>query len=84
MNAYLIIKIILKIVLDCLILFVSICLLFSIYYLFHGSFELYPTEEQIEKAKIASVMLGMISLVFDIILVKFRVKILKKEKGANT
>ena len=68
-----------RIVLDCLIIIITLCFIFSIYCFFSKSFELYPTEEQIEKVKIVSAFFGIISLIIDITLIKFREKMFKKE-----
>ena len=63
-----------KLVLNILIVFVSLILLISIIYYFNGSLEMYPTEEQIEKVKIVSAVIGIISLISDIFLIKLRLK----------
>ena len=63
-----------KLILNILILFISLILLISIIYYFNGSLEMYPTEEQIEKVKIVSAVIGIISLISDIFLIKLRLK----------
>ena len=57
-----------------LIVFVSLILLVSIISYFNGSLEMYPTEEQIEKVRIVSVVIGITSLISDIFLIKLRLK----------
>ncbi|MBD5469941.1 MAG: hypothetical protein HDR19_02135 [Lachnospiraceae bacterium] len=54
-------------------LFLSIVIfLISIYLFFHGSFEMFPTEEQEEKAKIFATFLGVLSFVVGVLLAKWR------------
>lgn len=44
----------------------------SIYLFFHGSFEMFPTEEQEEKAKIAAMLFGILSFTVGVLLAKLR------------
>lgn len=44
----------------------------SIYLFFHGSFEMFPTEEQDEKIKIAAALLGVLSFAVGVFLAKLR------------
>lgn len=44
----------------------------SICWFFHGSFEMFPTEEQDEKMKIAAVLLGILSFTVGVLLAKWR------------
>ena len=58
--------------LNILIIFVSIFLLISIIWFFTGSSEMYPTEEQEEKIRIVSLLLGTICLIIDTVLIRIR------------
>ena len=44
----------------------------SIYLFFHGSFEMFPTAEQEEKAKIFATFLGTLSFAVGVLLAKLR------------
>lgn len=44
----------------------------SIYLFFHGSFEMFPTEEQDEKAKIFATFLGTVSFTVGVLIAKLR------------
>ena len=61
-----------KWILNVLIIFISIIILISIFYFFNGSLEMYPTEEQKEKVKIVSSIIGSICLIVDIILIRLK------------
>ena len=63
-----------KWILNILIAFISLILLISIVSYFNGSLEMYPTDEQLEKVRIVSVVIGIISLISDIFLIKLRLK----------
>ena len=63
-----------KWILNILIIIVSLILLISIVSYFNGSLEMYPTEEQIEKVRIISVVIGIISLISDMFLIRLRLK----------
>ena len=52
----------------------SFIILISVFCFFYGSFEMFPTSEQIEKVKIASFVVGLISLIIDIVLLRLRIK----------
>ena len=54
-------------------IFLSIVIfLTSIYLFFHGSFEMFPTEEQEGKAKITAMLLGVLSFAVGVLLAKLR------------
>ena len=63
-----------KWILNILIAIVSLILLISIVSYFNGSLEMYPTEEQIKKVRIISVVIGIISLISDMFLIRLRLK----------
>ena len=63
-----------KRILNILIAIISLILLISIVSYFNGSLEMYPTEEQIEKVRIVPVVIGIISLISDMFLIKLRLK----------
>ena len=50
-------KKIMRIILDIFIAVLLLCFIFSLYWLIHGSFEMMPTEEQQEKARIGAMLL---------------------------
>lgn len=61
-----------KILLNILIYITNFILLISIFYLFNGSMEMYPTIEQLEKVRITSLVVIIICLVIDVILFKIK------------
>ena len=65
-------KRILMILLNLWILLNIVIFLTSIYLFFHGSFEMFPTEEQEEKAKIFATFLGVLSFTVGVLLAKLR------------
>ena len=54
-----------------IIIFTSMIVV-GILYFFNGSLEMVPTEEQIEKARICSVMLIIIGVISDVILIMLK------------
>lgn len=54
-----------KLLMDIGIIIATFFVIFFIYYFFNGSFELYPTSEQDEKARIAAILFFYISYVID-------------------
>lgn len=73
-----ILRIIMKIVLDFGIFVVAVVFLMSICYFIHGSFEWFPTEEQMEKARIAAAFLGTLCLTVGALLLACRIKLGRK------
>ncbi len=73
-----ILKIIMKIVLDFGIFVDAVWFLMSIYCFIHGSFEWFPTEEQMEKARIAAAFFGTLWLTLGAILLACRIKLGRK------
>ncbi|MDE7206866.1 MAG: hypothetical protein K2N90_06885, partial [Lachnospiraceae bacterium] len=65
----------LLILLDIWIFLNIVIFLTSIFLFFHGSFEMYPTEEQDEKMKIAAAFLGILSFAVGALLTTCRVKL---------
>lgn len=65
-------KKILMILLDLWILLNIVIFISSIYLFFHGSFEMFPTEEQDEKMRIAAALLGILSFTVGVLLAKLR------------
>lgn len=55
-------------------------ILLSIFYLFNGSMEMYPTIEQLEKVRIISLIVVIICLVIDVVLFKIKRKLNLKVK----
>ena len=63
-----------KRILSVLIIIISVILLVSLFCFFNGSLEMHPTEEQNEKTKIASSIIGGICIIIDVILKRLRTK----------
>lgn len=64
-----------KILLNIFIYITNFILLISIFYLFNGSMEMYPTIEQLEKVRITFLIVIIICLVTDVVLFKIKRKI---------
>jgi len=69
-----------KILLNIIIFITNFIILLSIFYLFNGSMEMYPTIEQLEKVRITSLVVIIICLVIDVILFKIKRKLNLKVK----
>lgn len=69
-----------KILLNIIICITNFIILSSIFYLFNGSMEMYPTIEQSEKVRITSFSVIIICLAIDVILFKLKRKLNLKEK----
>lgn len=69
-----------KILLNIVICITNFIILLSIFYLFNGSMEMYPTIEQLEKVKITSLVVIIICLVIDVVLFKIKRKFNLKVK----
>lgn len=66
-------------ILLCIGIFLNIVILLtSIACFVHGSFEMFPTEEQMEKTKIASAFFGILSFSVGAILATCMVKLIRK------
>lgn len=63
-----------KVILNIGIIIATIVTLLGVLYFFNGSLEMYPTEEQIEKAKIGASVIIMVGLVADIVLIRLASK----------
>jgi hypothetical protein len=63
-----------KIILNIAITVMTIVLILGVCWFFMGSLEMYPTAEEIEKARIAALMIAGIALAADCILILLRVK----------
>ena len=63
-----------KIILSIAITVMTIVLILGVCWFFMGSLEMYPTAEEIEKARIAALMIAGIALAADCILIWLRVK----------
>ena len=61
-----------NIVLNIGIIIFTFMIVVGILYFLNGSFEMVPTEEQIEKARICSVMLIVIGVISDVILIMLK------------
>lgn len=61
-----------KIVLNIGIIISTFMIVVGILYFFNGSLEMVPTEEQIEKARICSVMLIVIGVMCDVSLITLK------------
>lgn len=69
-----------KILLNIVIYITNFIIIISIFYLFNGSMEMYPTIEQLEKVKITSLIVIIICLVIDAVLFKIKRKLNLKVK----
>ena len=69
-----------KILLNIVIYITNFIILISMFYLFNGSMEMYPTIEQLEKVRITSLIVIIICLVIDAILFKIKRKLNLKVK----
>lgn len=69
-----------KISLNIVICITNFIILLSLFYLFNGSMEMYPTIEQLEKVRITSLVVIIICLVIDVILFKIKRKLNLKVK----
>ena len=69
-----------KILLNIVIYINNFIILLSIFYLFNGSMEMYPTIEQLEKVRITSLIVIIICLVIDAVLFKIKRKLNLKVK----
>jgi len=69
-----------KILLNIVIYITNFIILISMFYLFNGSMEMYPTIEQLEKVRITSLVVIIICLVIDVILFKIKRKLNLKVK----
>ena len=69
-----------KILLNIVIYINNFIILLSIFYLFNGSMEMYPTIEQLEKVRIISLIVVIICLVIDVVLFKIKRKFNLKVK----
>lgn len=69
-----------KILLNIVIYINNFIILLSIFYLFNGSMEMYPTIEQLEKVRIISLIVVIICLVIDVVLFKIKKKLNLKVK----
>jgi hypothetical protein len=63
-----------KIILNIAITVMTIVLILGVCWFFMGSLEMYPTAEEIEKARIAALTIAGIALAADCILIWLRVK----------
>ena len=55
------------------IVIISVIFLISVFCFLNGSFETYPTDEQKEKVRIVSSIIGTICLIIDVILIRLRI-----------
>ena len=69
-----------KILLNIVIYITNFIILISMFYLFNGSMEMYPTIEQLEKVRITSLIVIIICLVTDVVLFKIKRKLNLKVK----
>lgn len=69
-----------KILLNIVIYITNFIILISMFYLFNGSMEMYPTIEQLEKVRITSLIVIIICLIIDAILFKIKRKLNLKVK----
>ena len=69
-----------KILLNIVIYINNFIILLSIFYLFNGSMEMYPTIEQLEKVRLISLIVVIICLVIDVVLFKIKRKLNLKVK----
>lgn len=69
-----------KILLNIVIYITNFIILISMFYLFNGSMEMYPTIEQLEKVIITSLIVIIICLVIDAVLFKIKRKLNLKVK----
>ena len=69
-----------KILLNIVIYITNFIILISMFYLFNGSMEMYPTIEQLEKVRITSLIVLIICLVIDAVLFKIKRKLNLKVK----
>ena len=69
-----------KILLNIVIYINNFIILLSIFYLFNGSMEMYPTIEQLEKVRIIALIVVIICLVIDVVLFKIKRKLNLKVK----
>lgn len=73
-----------KKIFNILILIISLIIIWCIYRVTTGSFEMFPTEEQIEKVRLVYSILTAIFLIIDLALISVRVKLGKKNlEGGN-
>ena len=63
-----------RVALDILIIVLALIVIGSALVFKNGSLEMYPTEEQIEKARIVATVVGIISIFLEIFLIRLRVK----------
>ena len=63
-----------KVVLNILIVVFALLVIGSVFAFINGSLEMYPTEEQIEKSRIAAAAFGIITLSVEVFLIRLRVK----------
>ena len=66
-----------RVLINIVILLVFICLFFSVCYLINGSLEMFPTDEQQEKARIAALFLVVVFVSIEVLLVIIKKRILK-------
>lgn len=69
-----------KNLLNIVIYITNFIILISMFYLFNGSMEMYPTIEQLEKVRITSLIVIIICLVIDAVLFKIKRKLNLKVK----
>ena len=69
-----------KNLLNIVIYITNFIILISMFYLFNGSMEMYPTIEQLEKVRITSLIVIIICLVIDVVLFKIKRKLNLKVK----
>ncbi len=67
-----------KWIFNILILIITLIVIVCITLAITGSLEMFPTEEQMEKARLVYSMLTVIFLIIDIMLISVRIKIHKK------
>lgn len=77
-------KKLLSIILDTLIFLNIAIFLISIVYFFHGSFEMFPTEEQTEKIKIVTALFSILSFLAGTLFVKCRIKLGRRKQCAKS
>lgn len=66
---------ILKILLNIAIIFVTILAVLGVLYFIHGSLEMFPTEEQVNKAQTSAIFIVVFSIFINTILILFRIHI---------
>lgn len=72
-----------KIILDLGILLATAIFLISFYCFLHGSFEIYPTSEQTEKARIAAAIAAGLSVFANVILIRSRLKLRERKRNRS-